>query len=715
MRVNDPTPEGTPGPPADPRPAWERIASAWLAREVDAGQPVTAVQLAAETSVTLAYAGDLLRVLRARRGRDPELSELRGRLVADRLTDLYVVREMHGDERLDPAALAAELGTTSTVARQWLHTLRAQQASEQSMGALMEPVSHGRPTAEQLTGLQAHFAHGGHQRAAVTGRPVAAAQVAAEVERAYWTREARASERLYALRLARELGAEPHVIAAQLRELRAGPTTARERIEQLWQAHQHDPGSRPYSSSQLAYQLGVTDAYVRHVTWQLRTGNGIAPLAERLAASREQFTTPPRPAVPVDGERDWRQDAACRDADPELFFPDHGQLPQTARAKEVCAGCAVRGPCLDNALHGPLARDDRHGIFAGTTARDRVALRGRPAMAQGTRFLQDRAAAEQAWALANRVSLDRAARELGVSKPALRRAFDHHGLGQPTVFHGGPPRSPFLHDRDAAEQAWRRAAAVGINQTRKELGTSDKALGAPRPRPAPPPHHPPAGDRPARPGVHGAQPRHPAGPGGLGRGAVRPGPGRRAAGGPGRGGGGGAQHRKPLPPARPGGRDHPPRPARPIAGSPTRTPRPAPQRRAGGAGRAWPAPPPFPAPGTGGAARWPMSCSTGTVLRPLQGEMRTTNAQWQYLSLLSLRPLQGEMRTWAVGGYARWEYALRPLQGEMRTNGLIAYWVTELMLRPLQGEMRTPQGNRPPAGTQGVATPPRGDEDPRGR
>ena len=97
-------------------------------------------------------------------------------------------------------------------------------------------------------------------------------------------------------------------------------------------------------------------------------------------------------------------------------------------------------------------------------------------MADGTRFLHDRAAAEDALALANQVSIDRAARELGVSKQALRRAFDQHGLGQPQVFQGGPPRSPFLHDRDAAEQAWRRAAEVGINQTRKELGTSDKAL-----------------------------------------------------------------------------------------------------------------------------------------------------------------------------------------------------------------------------------------------
>jgi WhiB family redox-sensing transcriptional regulator len=471
------TPEGSPGPPADPRPAWERIAYTWLDREVDAGQAVTADQLARATSVTRAYAGDLLRVLRAQRARDPGLGELRARLVRDQLTKLYLTRELHGDQRLDPAELAAELGTTTTVARQWLHSLRTQQTSEQRMGALSEPVSHGRPSAEQLTGLQAHFATGGHQHAAVAGRPTDAEQVAVEVERRYWTQEARAGQRLHPVALARELGAEPHLVAAQLRELRGGPATARERIEQLWHQQQQEPGARPLRSSQLAHRLGVTDSYVRHVTWQLRTREGIAPLADRLAATREQLTTlPTPPAAPADREGDWRLDAACRDADPELFFPEQGQLPQAAAAKEVCAGCTVRQPCLDAALHGPLARDDRHGIFAGTTARDRVQLRGRPSMAEGTRFSQDRVAAEEALALANQVSIDRAARELGVSKQALRRAFDQHGLGQPAVFQGGPPRSPFLHDRDAAEQAWRRAAEVGINQTRKELGTSDKAL-----------------------------------------------------------------------------------------------------------------------------------------------------------------------------------------------------------------------------------------------
>jgi hypothetical protein len=474
----DPQPGGIPADqpeqegPADQRPAWERVAYAWLAREVDGGQPVDPATLAREVSVAPDLARDLLRLLRAQRARDPGLAELRARLVRDRITDAYLRRELAGDQRLDPATLAAEVGTTTTIARQWLASLRHQQRDS---GVLVEPISHGRPTSQQLAGLQAHFAAGGHQRAAVAGRPADPERLAATVERHYWTREVRGGERLRPNALARELGGGQRQIGQQLAELRAGPSTAGERIAQLWHHQQQDPGARPLRSSRLAWRLGVSDSYVRHRTWQLRTRVGQPPLSERLAATRRQLTSPP-PVEHVEGERDWRLDAACRDVDPELFFPELGQVPQAAAAKQVCAGCGVRGPCLEAALHGPQAREDHSGIFAGTTARDRVALRGRASMAEGSRFVHDRTAAEAALALANQVSIDRAAYQLGVSKQALRRAFDHHGLPQPQGFQGGPRRTRFYNDRDAAEQAWRRASQVGINQTRKELGVSDRAL-----------------------------------------------------------------------------------------------------------------------------------------------------------------------------------------------------------------------------------------------
>jgi hypothetical protein len=101
----------------------------WLAREVDADQPVDPAALAREVSVAPGLARDLLRVLRGHRDRDPGLSELRARLVRDRIADAHLRRELAGGSRLDPAELAVEVSTSPAVARQWLAGLRAQHDS----------------------------------------------------------------------------------------------------------------------------------------------------------------------------------------------------------------------------------------------------------------------------------------------------------------------------------------------------------------------------------------------------------------------------------------------------------------------------------------------------------------------------------------------------------------------------------------------------------
>jgi hypothetical protein len=238
-------------------------------------------------------AHDLVRVLRAERTHDPALAELRDRLVRDRITDAYLRRELGAGGRLDPAELAAQVGTSPAVARQWLAGLRAQHDSPHGLEALGEPVSHGHPTPAQLADLQAHFAAGGHQQTALAGRPPDPERLTVEVERRYWTRELRAGQRLQPRQLARELGGDQRSIGQQLAQLRAGPSTAAERITQLWHAQQQDPAARPRSSSQLAWRLGVSDSYVRHLTWQLRTRHGQPPLAERLAATDQQLASPP--------------------------------------------------------------------------------------------------------------------------------------------------------------------------------------------------------------------------------------------------------------------------------------------------------------------------------------------------------------------------------------------------------------------------------------
>jgi WhiB family transcriptional regulator, redox-sensing transcriptional regulator len=72
----------------------------------------------------------------------------------------------------------------------------------------------------------------------------------------------------------------------------------------------------------------------------------------------------------------WRFAGACRSADPDLFFPVPGSRladKQIARAKAICAGCAVRRECLEFAL----SQSQIYGIWGGTTADDRRRARRR--------------------------------------------------------------------------------------------------------------------------------------------------------------------------------------------------------------------------------------------------------------------------------------------------------------------------------------------------
>jgi WhiB family transcriptional regulator, redox-sensing transcriptional regulator len=75
---------------------------------------------------------------------------------------------------------------------------------------------------------------------------------------------------------------------------------------------------------------------------------------------------------------DWRDHAACRDMDTELFFPvgtSGPALDQIGRAKQVCARCPVRSSCLEWAL----ATGQNAGVWGGTTEDERRALRPRHA------------------------------------------------------------------------------------------------------------------------------------------------------------------------------------------------------------------------------------------------------------------------------------------------------------------------------------------------
>ncbi len=73
---------------------------------------------------------------------------------------------------------------------------------------------------------------------------------------------------------------------------------------------------------------------------------------------------------------DWRHRAACRNEDPELFFPVGNSGPalqQLAEAKAVCHRCHVAATCLAWALE--TGQDA--GVWGGLSEDERRALKGR--------------------------------------------------------------------------------------------------------------------------------------------------------------------------------------------------------------------------------------------------------------------------------------------------------------------------------------------------
>ena len=75
---------------------------------------------------------------------------------------------------------------------------------------------------------------------------------------------------------------------------------------------------------------------------------------------------------------DWRHQSACRDEDPELFFPVGNTGPaitQIEEAKKVCNRCNVKEPCLAWALES----GQDAGVWGGLSEDERRALKRRAA------------------------------------------------------------------------------------------------------------------------------------------------------------------------------------------------------------------------------------------------------------------------------------------------------------------------------------------------
>lgn len=79
--------------------------------------------------------------------------------------------------------------------------------------------------------------------------------------------------------------------------------------------------------------------------------------------------------TPKPEHTDWRTSAACRGMEPATFFPSKGNHPGIKAALEVCAGCPVKAPCLEEALAVSSFDGGDIGIRGGTTGLDRRRLR----------------------------------------------------------------------------------------------------------------------------------------------------------------------------------------------------------------------------------------------------------------------------------------------------------------------------------------------------
>jgi WhiB family transcriptional regulator, redox-sensing transcriptional regulator len=257
-----------------------------------------------------------------------------------------------------------------------------------------------------------------------------------------------------------------HYVRGTLTAFRGGTLTNAQRIERLWRLWEAEGGQR-LAFADVARLLGVREGRVRQVLGPLRT-------AQRT--SSDSADRGERPVVVEDdGRQGWLDQAACRELDPERFFPESGEQTKAAEAKAICSGCQVRDQCLDLAVTAAGGLDQDHGVFGGTLPAERSRLRGNT-FPEPSAYRRDRELAEAAHQLAGQVGLRQAASQLGIHRDALKAAFTQWELPLPERRVGWQP-SRFLTDRGEAERAFALAEQLGsVNAAAHQLGTTWPSL-----------------------------------------------------------------------------------------------------------------------------------------------------------------------------------------------------------------------------------------------
>lgn len=171
---------------------------------------------------------------------------------------------------------------------------------------------------------------------------------------------------------------------------------------------------------------------------------------------------------------DWRDQAACRGVDPDVFFPaaESGTAVYAAHvavAKTVCARCPVRAECLDEAL-----TRIPYGIAGGLTPDERRGLPGRPAPAICPELapLDDRLRPG-----ARRAEVAAAGRDLLAAGRARREVADRCGVTERTVARWARSIAQPAHAQAGGGEPGGSRTPLLISQTNPQAGT--RTEGAP--------------------------------------------------------------------------------------------------------------------------------------------------------------------------------------------------------------------------------------------
>ena len=154
----------------------------------------------------------------------------------------------------------------------------------------------------------------------------------------------------------------------------------------------------------------------------------------------------------TDNRKAWRERAACRDVEPETFFPTATTGPardaQVAEAKAVCTRCPVRAECLTEAL----ARIP-YGIAGGLTEDERRQLRSTARTGRG--------------------GLSARAREVLSDGPSRGMSDEERaGVGRELLAAGRPPRQVAATCRVSERTAERWAAGSSTAPTTRGRGAA---------------------------------------------------------------------------------------------------------------------------------------------------------------------------------------------------------------------------------------------------